>query len=129
MNNSETLQKKDKEYLWHPYTQMKDYEQRDLLLIDRAEGLQLFDHQGKSYFDTISSWWCIVHGHNHPIIKQAIGNQLEKLEQVLLAGTSHEPAITLAEKLIQLAPQPLSAGRVARQPACGLLPGQRFRGA
>jgi len=108
MNNSETLQKKDKEYLWHPYTQMKDYEQRDLLLIDRAEGLQLFDHQGKSYFDTISSWWCIVHGHNHPTIKQAIGNQLEKLEQVLLAGTSHEPAITLAEKLIQLAPQPLS---------------------
>ncbi len=106
--DTETLQKKDKAYLWHPYTQMKDYEKRDLLLIDRAEGLLLFDHQGRSYFDTISSWWCIVHGHNHPTIKQAVTEQLEKLEQVLLAGVSHEPAITLAEKLVQLAPTSLA---------------------
>lgn len=106
--NASTLQQKDKDYLWHPYTQMKDYEARDLLLIDRAEGLLLFDYQGKSYFDTISSWWCILHGHNHPTIKRSVIGQLNRLEQILLAGTSHEGAILLAEKLIQFTPPNLT---------------------
>ena len=96
------LQELDKKYLWHPYTQMKDYEERDLLMIDRAEGMMLYDTEGKSYYDTISSWWCILHGHNHPTVKTAIKKQLDRLEQVLLAGTSHEPAVLLAERLIQL---------------------------
>ncbi len=103
-----SLQEKDKKYLWHPYTQMHDYRERDLLLIDRAEGVFLYDAAGKPYFDTISSWWCIVHGHNHPTIKAAISAQLDRLEQVLLAGTTHEPAILLAEKLVALTPEPLS---------------------
>jgi len=103
-----TLQEKDKRFLWHPYTQMQDYAQRDLLLIDRAEGVCLFDQQGKRYFDTISSWWCIVHGHNHPIIKDKICSQLARLDQVLLAGASHEAAILLAEELVRLAPPELS---------------------
>ena len=60
-----SLQEKDRRYLWHPYTQMHDYAERDLLIIDRAEGIRLIDEQGRSYFDTISSWWCITHGHNH----------------------------------------------------------------
>ena len=72
-----SLQDKDRKYLWHPYTQMHDYEGRDLLLIDHAEGLSLYDQAGKPYFDTISSWWCIVHGHNHPTIKTAIRQQLD----------------------------------------------------
>lgn len=103
-----TLQEKDKRFLWHPYTQMQDYAQRDLLLIDRAEGIYLFDQQGRRYFDTISSWWCIVHGHGHPIITEKIRSQLARLDQVLLAGTSHEGAILLAEQLVQLTPPPLS---------------------
>lgn len=100
-----TLQDKDKKYLWHPYTQMHDYKERDILLINHADGLKLYDEHGKDYFDTISSWWCILHGHNHPTIKAAVKNQLDKLEQVLLAGTSHAPAITLAEKLVQMTPE------------------------
>lgn len=108
MNPVATLQEKDKRFLWHPYTQMQDYAQRDLLLIDRAEGISLFDHQGKRYFDTISSWWCIVHGHSHPTITEKIRSQLTRLDQVLLAGTSHEPAILLAEQLVALAPPNLS---------------------
>ncbi len=105
---STTLQEKDKKYLWHPYTQMQDFAQRDLLIIDRAEGSLLYDEKGKSYFDTISSWWCILHGHNHPTIKTFIKNQLDKLEQILLAGTSHESAILLAEKLVSITPEKLS---------------------
>ncbi|HEX9715166.1 MAG TPA: adenosylmethionine--8-amino-7-oxononanoate transaminase, partial [Desulfurivibrionaceae bacterium] len=103
-----SLQEKDKQFLWHPYTQMQDYAQRDLLLIDRAEGIFLFDQQGKRYFDTISSWWCIVHGHSHPIITEKIRSQLTRLDQVLLAGTSHEGAILLAEQLVQLTPPELT---------------------
>ncbi|MBU0729072.1 MAG: adenosylmethionine--8-amino-7-oxononanoate transaminase [Proteobacteria bacterium] len=102
------LQEKDRKYLWHPYTQMKDYAHRDLLIIDRAQGLMLYDEKGREYFDTISSWWCILHGHNHPDIKAAILSQLDRLEQVLLAGTSHEPAILLAEQLVQCTPEPLT---------------------
>jgi adenosylmethionine-8-amino-7-oxononanoate aminotransferase len=103
-----TLQEKDKRFLWHPYTQMHDYAQRDLLLIDRAEGIFLFDQEGRRYFDTISSWWCIVHGHSHPIITEKIRSQLARLDQVLLAGTTHEPAILLAEQLVRLTPPELT---------------------
>lgn len=102
------LQAKDRQYLWHPYTQMHDYASRDLLCIERAEGLFLYDHSGRPYYDTISSWWCIVHGHNHPTIMAAIRSQLARLDQVLLAGITHEPAILLAEKLVQLTPPPLT---------------------
>lgn len=102
------LQEKDRAHLWHPFTQMHDYAHRDLLLIDRAEGTRLYDHRGRAYFDTISSWWCIVHGHSHPLMQQYVKRQLERLDQVLLAGVSHEPAITLAEKLVGLTPAGLS---------------------
>ena len=108
MSSVPTLQEKDKRFLWHPYTQMHDYARRDLLLIDRAKGVLLFDQQGKSYFDTISSWWCIVHGHSHPTITEKIRLQLARLDQGLLAGTSHEGAILLAEQLVRLAPDKLS---------------------
>jgi len=102
------LQRKDRQYLWHPYTQMHDYARRDLLIIDRAEGLMLYDQEGRPYFDTISSWWCILHGHNHPTIRETLHHQLDQLEQVLLAGLSHEPAILLAEELVRRTPAPLA---------------------
>lgn len=101
------LQEKDKKYLWHPYTQMHDYADRDLLIVDRAEGNFLYDEKGRSYFDTISSWWCILHGHSHPTMVDYVRRQLDRLDQVLLAGTSHEPAILLAEKLVNITPDPL----------------------
>ncbi|MDZ7640597.1 MAG: adenosylmethionine--8-amino-7-oxononanoate transaminase [Desulfurivibrio sp.] len=103
-----TLQQKDRALLWHPFTQMHDYARRDLLLIDRASGVRLYDHHGREYFDTISSWWCIVHGHCHPLIQEYIGRQLARLDQIQLAGTGHEPAILLAEKLVALTPPRLS---------------------
>ena len=101
-------QKKDLQYLWHPYTQMKDCEKHPPIFIRKARGLKLYDNQGNYYLDTISSWWCNVHGHNHPKIKKAIKKQLNYLEQVLFAGFTHQPAISLAEKLVAITPKELS---------------------
>jgi adenosylmethionine-8-amino-7-oxononanoate aminotransferase len=95
--------KKDLKYNWHPYTQMKDCRKFPPILIERAKGARLYDDNGKSYYDTISSWWCNVHGHNHPRIKKAIKKQLDSLEHVLFAGFTHKPSILLAEKLISIA--------------------------
>src|SRR3989338_8923721 len=100
--------KKDLEFIWHPYTQMKDCQKLPPILIKRAKGVKLYDAAGNFYYDTISSWWCNVHGHNHPKIKSAIKKQLDSLEHVLFAGFTHKPAIFLAEKLISIAPENLT---------------------
>lgn len=98
---------KDLKYIWHPYTQMKDCRRLPPILIEKARGIKLYDNRGNFYYDTISSWWCNVHGHNHPKINAAIKKQLNSLEHVLFAGITHKPAIILAEKLIELAPSNL----------------------
>ena len=100
--------KKDLQYLWHPYTQMKDCETFPPILIERAKGIKLYDNKGNFYYDTIASWWCNVHGHNHPKIKAAIRKQLNSLEHVLFAGFTHKPAIRLAEKLVSITPEKLT---------------------
>jgi len=100
--------RKDLKYNWHPYTQMKDCRSFPPILIERAKGIKLYDNKGNFYYDTISSWWCNVHGHNHPKIKKAVKKQLDSLEHVLFAGFTHKPAILLAEKLISIAPKGLS---------------------
>ena len=95
---------KDLKYLWHPYTQMKDCLTSPPILIEKADGIKLYDADGNFYYDTIASWWCNVHGHNHPKIKAAIAKQLDSLEHVLFAGFTHKPAIRLAEKLVSITP-------------------------
>ncbi|NTV13600.1 MAG: adenosylmethionine--8-amino-7-oxononanoate transaminase [Desulfobulbaceae bacterium] len=105
---TDNLQDLARRHLWPPYTQMHDYRERDFLCIARGEGVKLYDQQGRGYFDTISSWWCILHGHGHPTIKNHVRAQLEQLEQVLLAGVIHEPAVRLAEALVALTPANLT---------------------
>jgi adenosylmethionine-8-amino-7-oxononanoate aminotransferase len=78
------------------------------MLIDRAEGLFLFDAEGNRYYDAISSWWCNVHGHGHPRIREAVTRQMERLDHVLFAGVTHEPAVRLASRLAAIAPEGLS---------------------
>lgn len=95
---------RDFKSIWHPYTQMKDLETYPLILIEKALGLRLFDSEGRFYFDTVSSWWCNVHGHNHPAIQAAIQSQIQVLDHVLFAGFTHKPAIILAEKILNLLP-------------------------
>ncbi len=103
MNDSE-LVARDLRHLWHPCTQMKDHEWLPLIPIRSGQGVWLEDFDGHRYLDAISSWWVNLHGHANPRINAALHEQLETLEHVLLAGFSHEPAIALAERLVEIAP-------------------------
>jgi len=106
MNNREFI-KRDLACLWHPCTQMKDHEAYPPIPIRRANGVWLEDLDGKRYLDAISSWWVNLFGHANPRINAALREQLERLEHVLLAGFSHEPAVELAERLVDLTPEGL----------------------
>src|SRR3954452_18742279 len=83
--------------VWHPCTQMKHHESQPLLPIVRGEGVWLFDADGRRYLDAVSSWWVNLFGHNHPHIKAAITDQLDRIEHVMLAGLTHEPVVALSE--------------------------------
>jgi len=110
-NSSGTLHplaERDLRVVWHPCTQMKDHEWLPLIPIERGEGVWLYDADGRRYLDAISSWWVNLFGHANPRINAAITAQLGRLEHVLLAGFTHEPAVLLAERLTQLAPQGLT---------------------
>ncbi len=97
-----TLKQKDEKYLWHPYTQHKTA--LPPVAITRGEGALLWDENGKQYIDAIASWWVNPFGHSNKFIADAIYKQLTTLEHVLFGGFTHEPAITLGEKLIELLP-------------------------
>lgn len=108
MISEKTWIEKDREYVWHPFTQMKDYENKDHILIERGEGIFLYDYNGNEYYDTISSWWVNLHGHNNTRIKKAIIKQMDKIEHVNFSGFTHTPAIELAERIINLMPKDLT---------------------
>ena len=99
---------RDFKNIWHPCTQHKDYETTQPLMVDRAEGVYLYDRQGSGYLDAISSWWVNLLGHNHPRLNSALKNQLEKMAHVMFAGITHQPAIDLASALVNLSPENLS---------------------
>jgi adenosylmethionine-8-amino-7-oxononanoate aminotransferase len=102
------LQKRDLRYIWHPCSQMKDYEDFPPVVIERGQGAYLYDTGGKAYLDAVSSWWVNLFGHCNPRINQAINDQLERLEHVIFANFSHRPAVELAERIIELAPEGLN---------------------
>ncbi len=106
--NAQALAVRDLKVLWHPCTQMHDHETVPMVPIARGEGAWLIDADGHRLLDAISSWWVNLFGHGHPRIARAIGEQAERLEQVILAGFTHEPAIRLAEGLLALAPSGLA---------------------
>lgn len=99
---------KDLKYIWHPCSQMKDYEELKPIIIDYAKGVYLYDKSGQEYIDIVSSWWCNLLGHCHPKINEAIKLQLDKLEHVIFANFSHEPAIALCEQLMEVVPAGLA---------------------
>jgi len=98
-----TLQEKDQKYLWHPYTQHKTA--AIPIAIARGEGALLWDENNKEYIDAIASWWVNPFGHSNKFIADAIYKQLTTLEHVLFGGFTHEPAIQVAEKLMQILPK------------------------
>ena len=104
MNN---WQKEDLKYIWHPCSQMKDYEELPPIVVDHAKGINLYDINGKCYKDVVSSWWCNLLGHCNERINEAIKNQLDKLEHVIFANFTHKTAITLCQRLVEVLPKGL----------------------
>ena len=101
-----TLVDRDKAFVWHPYTQMKTAPPP--LAIARGRGVYLFTEDDRKLLDGISSWWVNIHGHAHPRLNQALYEQSKKLEHVIFAGATHEPAVELAERLVGVLPAGLT---------------------
>src|ERR1039457_7074458 len=97
------LAKLDHKFVWHPFTQMRDWLRQEPLVIVEAEGAVLRDVRGKEYLDANASIWTNLHGHNHPKINRAIQRQLKKIAHSSALGLANEPASLLAEKLVQAA--------------------------
>jgi adenosylmethionine-8-amino-7-oxononanoate aminotransferase len=87
---------------------MKDHEKYQIINIDRGEGIYLYDTEGREYIDAVSSWWVNLFGHNNTRLKDSIKNQLDKLEHVIFAGLTHNPALQLTESLLSITPDNLT---------------------
>ncbi len=101
------LQKMDLQHVWHPCSQMKDYEDFPPIVIKKGQGVWLYDEKNNRYLDAVSSWWVNLFGHANPRISQALSEQAFTLEHVIFANFSHVPAIKLAQKLVALTPRSL----------------------
>lgn len=98
----------DRDHLWHPFTQQRGWVEEEPLMIERAEGAQLIDGEGRRYVDGVSSLWCNVHGHRHAGIDAAVSEQLQRVAHSTMLGLSHPGAAELAGRLVELAPPGLS---------------------
>ncbi len=109
MRTTEDLAAADRDHLWHPFTQQQGWSEGEPpIVIDHAEGTNLYDTEGNVYIDGVSSLWCNVHGHRHPAIDAAVSAQLGRVAHSTMLGLSHQPAIELAEELLAVAPRGLS---------------------
>ena len=109
MRTTTQLTAADRRHLWHPFTQQEAWcNEEPPLVIDHAEGTNLYDTDGNAYIDGVSSLWCNVHGHRHPEIDAAVRAQLGRVAHSTMLGLSHEPAIELAERLASIAPPGLT---------------------
>lgn len=98
----------DHRYVWHPFTQMRDWLAEPPLIIERGEGNELIDTAGRRYLDGVSSLWCIVHGHRKRELDEALRAQCERIAHSTMLGLANVPATMLAKRLVELAPAPLS---------------------
>jgi adenosylmethionine---8-amino-7-oxononanoate aminotransferase len=114
---NEDLKRIDQGNYWHAFTQMAEYEP---LIIERAEGVWLYDVNGRKLLDAAGSMWCNVHGHRHPAINRAITDQLDKVAHVTSLGMSNPTSIRLTAKLIEMAPPGLECVFYASDGACAV---------
>ena len=108
MIRKDDLVELDKRYIWHPFTQMKDYMDMEPLVIERGEGCYLVDVAGNKFIDGVSSLWVLVHGHGKKELLDAIEKQSKTLCHSTLLGLANVPSVLLAKKLIEIAPKGLS---------------------
>ncbi len=101
---SADLAKKDLEHIWHPCTQMKDYEKLPLIPIKKGKGVYLYDYDDNKYIDSISSWWVNIFGHSNEYINQKLKDQVDNLEHVILTCFTHEPIVKLSKRLVSITP-------------------------
>lgn len=97
-----TAQEKDLQNIWHPFTQQ--WNQKENIVVEKAQGVWLHTSDGRKILDAVSSWWVNLFGHANPIVAKAIGEQAKNLEHVIFAGFTHQPAIDLSEKLLSILP-------------------------
>ena len=106
INNESDIIRKDQQYVWHPYSSLTDpipaYE------VTSAEGVYLNLQDGRQLIDGMASWWCAIHGYNHPVLNQAAKDQIDRMSHVMFGGITHSPAVTLCEKLVELTPTGLT---------------------
>src|SRR5471032_2785829 len=98
----------DRKFVWHPFTQMRDWLAHEPIVIASGQGAVLRDVRGREYLDANSSIWTNLHGHNHPKINSAINRQLKKISHSSALGFANEPASLLAERLVKTANPKLS---------------------
>ncbi|MFW2440201.1 MAG: adenosylmethionine--8-amino-7-oxononanoate transaminase [Arenicellales bacterium] len=95
----------DRAHVWHPYSAMGKND--PVFAVESAEGVRLKLLDGRELIDGMSSWWCAIHGYNHPVLNTAVETQLAKMSHVMFGGLTHEPAVRLAQKLVEITPEPL----------------------
>ena len=97
----------DREHVWHPYSAMGG--NQPVYPVVSAEGVRLRLADGRELIDGMSSWWCAIHGYNHPVMNRALQSQLEAMAHVMFGGLTHQPAVELAARLVELTPAPLQS--------------------
>ena len=104
MTSQSKIKEYDLDYIWHPFTQMKEYKEDDPLVIEDSDGIYLIDSEGNKYIDGVSSLWVNIHGHKVEKINSAIKNQIDKVAHSTLLGVTNPSASLLAKKLIDICP-------------------------
>lgn len=105
MQRVDDLLKLDQAHVWHPYGPMPGT--REPLLVTEASGVRLTLADGRELVDGMSSWWAAIHGYRHPVLDAAVTGQLGRMSHVMFGGLTHEPAIRLCEKLVEITPAEL----------------------